>query len=58
MKRNLCAGIQYRLADGSANSGRVELAIDNRWGTVCDAYWDKDDADVVCRYFNYTGGVC
>jgi len=29
--------------------GRVEICINNAWGTICDSTFDQDDADVVCR---------
>ena len=58
MKGLLVADVKYRLANGGNNYGRVEMAIDNRWGTICDLHWDNQDADVTCRYFNFTSGLC
>ncbi|XP_050960025.1 deleted in malignant brain tumors 1 protein-like [Labeo rohita] len=41
---------QSRLVDGShLCSGRLELFHGNTWHTVCDAAFDQQDAEVVCR---------
>lgn len=49
--------VKYRLVDGSVPSaGRVEVFYNGVWGTICDDEFGVNEARVVCRSLNYTGG--
>ncbi|XP_042209549.1 uncharacterized protein LOC121857531 [Homarus americanus] len=53
----LCSDeIQVRLVDGpTVNSGRAEVKLAGKWGTICDDDFDDYDAKVVCRMLGYQG---
>ena len=42
----------------SANgSGRIEVFHDGQWGTICNNFWNINDAKVACRQLGYSYAV-
>ena len=42
--------------DGRLCEGRLEIYINGQWGTICDDYWNDDEADVACRQLGFAAG--
>ncbi|XP_067928280.1 deleted in malignant brain tumors 1 protein-like isoform X2 [Watersipora subatra] len=54
--RAIKARVPVRLAGGRDGSdGRLEVYINDTWGTVCSNRWSEENAEVVCRQQKYPG---
>ena len=50
-----CRTGNLRLQRSTAQgSGRVEICINNVWGTICDNSWSSNDARVVCKQLGFS----
>ncbi len=48
-----CANGSLRLVNGSVrSSGRVEICMQQQWGTICDDNWGVAESAVICRQLN------
>ena len=55
VKQANCTNGDVRLVNGSGpHEGRVEICVNEAWGTVCSNSWSSYDAKVVCRQLGYT----
>ena len=50
-----CDG-KIRLAGGSSNPerGRVEVCLNETWGTICASDWGNMEASVACRSLGFS----
>ena len=49
-----CTNGTVRLRGGGTLYGRVEVCVNEVWGTICSDFWDYEDASVVCNQLGYS----
>ena len=49
-----CENGTVRLSGGGSYYGRVEVCVNNIWGTICSDFWDYEDASVVCSEIGHS----
>ena len=53
-----CMDGAIRLMNGSnTQEGRLEICVNNAWGTVCQRGFSSDEANVVCRDLGLLNGT-
>ena len=51
----VCSHGAVRLVGGNSTvQGRVEVCVNNQWGTVCSNSWSNSDAGIVCRQLGFS----
>ena len=40
--------------ESSTNQGKVEICVDETWGTICANNWGQFDATVACRQLGFS----
>ena len=49
-----CSDGSIRLVGGfSTHEGRVEVCVNEVWGTVCDSDWSTEEANIVCNQLGF-----
>ena len=50
-----CVNGSVRLAGSPwSYQGRVEVCVNNTWGTICVNFWDANDTAVICRQLGFS----
>ena len=39
---------------GQRDYGRIDICVSGNWGTICDDFWQNEDASVACRQLGFS----
>ena len=49
--------VQGSRTSASYSSGRLEIYLNEQWGSVCNDSWDSANSDVVCHQLGYSAAA-
>ena len=54
----VCENGDIQLIGGEIpTEGTIQICLNQQWGTVCDDFWQPQDANVVCRQLGFIGNI-
>ncbi len=51
---DICEDGQIRLSGGTLLEGRVEICLNEQYGTICSVGFDRAEAQVICGQLGYS----
>lgn len=57
MEQSDCTNGDLRLENGDILGGRLEICLNQVWGTVCRDSFTRNEAAVVCKQLNLLSGT-
>ena len=49
-----CFILLIQSGSGGRDFGRIEVCVSESWGTVCDDFWQNQDASAACRQLGFS----
>lgn len=52
--KNYACCYAQQSGSGERDYGRIEICLSESWGTICDDFWENQDASVACRQLGFS----